>query len=188
MNIRPGFRRRRPTLPLVLGDPAPAPPHRIELRAFRWQDLEPMMEIERRSIPAPFSELQMRHVLDRSSVVCTIAERSGSVAGFAIHSYGDVTIRLLSVAVHPAARRLGVGRALMGRVRRSLGIGRWVRIETMIPLEAVGPLLWLREMGFVAVPDLKGRFVGPDEIVRLMHEASSAGMDTGCGGEGRGDE
>lgn len=67
MNIRPGFRRRRPDFPLILG-PAPSP-RPVELRAFRWSDLEPMMEIERASFPTPLSELRMRQVLEKTSVV-----------------------------------------------------------------------------------------------------------------------
>jgi ribosomal protein S18 acetylase RimI-like enzyme len=167
-------------LRFVLGGQSSVPARAaIELRAFRWSDLEYVMEIERRGFPTPLTEYRMRQVLDTQGTVCTIAERSGSVAGFCIHQLGEQTIRLLGVAVHPAARRLGVGRALVARAKRGLELDRWRRMDTIVPDDALDQQLWLRAMGFRAVPDVKGRYIADGDMIRFRCEAPAVGGGTG---------
>ena len=65
-----------------------------------------------------FSENQFRYYLRRPSTIARIVIHGNSILGYVLGAHGSGrrrhTARLLSIAVDPTARNLGIGRQLLG--------------------------------------------------------------------------
>lgn len=101
------------------------------IRAGQAADLEAISAIQGLS-----PEAAQWPVADYLAYSLVVEERAGAVAGFAVsRGVGEGEWELLNLAVHPAFRRQGVGRALV----RSLPAGR-VFIEVRASNEAARAL------------------------------------------------
>lgn len=90
---------------------------RIVVRTANRGDLDAIMEIERASFSTPWSESAMAQEIEgRDWSRVAVAVAGNRVAGFMVYWEIVDEVHLLNFAVHPAARRHGVGRAMMGRL------------------------------------------------------------------------
>lgn len=93
------------------------------------------------------------------SSVGRVAVLGGEVAGYSFAAFRPGLVHLLAVAVHPADRGLGVGRALvaaaLARTATRPRVTAWVRES------ALGPQLFLRALGFRCVRTLPGLYAAP---------------------------
>ncbi|MCX8073251.1 MAG: ribosomal protein S18-alanine N-acetyltransferase [Candidatus Binatia bacterium] len=86
----------------------------VRLEPMREEDLDAVMEIERRSFAEPWSVGLFRHELRLPFSKCLVArdERSALVGYVCWWMVGD-EVHLLNLAVHPDRRRRGIGRLLL---------------------------------------------------------------------------
>jgi ribosomal-protein-alanine N-acetyltransferase len=83
------------------------------IRALAYSDLPQVIAIERRAFPTPWSLAMFVLELSKPSAVCLVAVEDRRVVGYLICSrYADVW-HLMNIAVDPARRRRGIGRALL---------------------------------------------------------------------------
>jgi len=80
------------------------------------KDLPSVVEIERRSFPAPWTEDQFRGELDKSYSRFFIAESEGQIVGYAGVWLVGEEAQLINMAVKEDARRQGVGRRLLAHL------------------------------------------------------------------------
>ena len=104
---------------------AAAPDSALTLRPMTAADLDPVIALDGASHLTPWTEGNFRDALT-SGNLCIVAERDGTIVGCAILqliSGGDAD--LLTFAVTPALRRVGVGRKLL-REAISCGIANGI--------------------------------------------------------------
>ena len=86
---------------------------RVELRLAREADLASLADIEKACFSDPWGEIALRGQLAAPTGVSLVAERDGQVIGALFLSFIPPEGEVYRVAVLPAARRAGVGDALI---------------------------------------------------------------------------
>jgi [ribosomal protein S18]-alanine N-acetyltransferase len=107
-----------------------------------------------------------RAIGDAQTNVC-VAAPDGRVVGFGIMIYADESAHLSLLAVNPAARRLGVGTALLlwlEQVARIAGVA-CIRLEARHDNTAA--LAFYRRHGYAQTETVAGMYLGVADGVRL---------------------
>jgi ribosomal-protein-alanine N-acetyltransferase len=85
----------------------------LTIRPLAYSDLPQVIAIERRSFPTAWSLAMFVLELSKPSGICLTAVSEGRIKGYLVCSRFDQAWHLMNIAVDPAARRAGVGRALL---------------------------------------------------------------------------
>ena len=100
---------------------------------MREGDIDAILDVEAVSFPTPWTRVQFEEEIsfDHSDPVVALDEESGRILGYAVTWHVLDESHLLNIAVAPAARGKGVGRALLRDcIRRSRRSGsRLVHLE-----------------------------------------------------------
>ena len=102
------------------------PPRSLE--PMRVEDLDEVLEIERASFSMPWSRGAFTYEIERNRVArCWVTREDDRVAGYLCLWEVADELHITNVAVHPAYRRRGIGRAMLAAVledavRRSLSL------------------------------------------------------------------
>ena len=91
----------------------------LTFRLMRREDLDPVMEIERRSFPQPWSPGLFLHELKvpfSKTLLAHTANGSGELLGYICRWLVGDEVHILNLAVHPDRRNGGVGRALVALI------------------------------------------------------------------------
>jgi ribosomal-protein-alanine N-acetyltransferase len=95
---------------------------------MRVEDLDEVLEIERASFSMPWSRGAFTYEIERNRVArCWVTREDDRVAGYLCLWEVVDELHITNVAVHPAYRRRGIGRAMLAAVledavRRSLSL------------------------------------------------------------------
>lgn len=87
----------------------------VSLRRMQPEDLDAVMAIELASYPFPWTRGIFEDCL-RSGYHAWIGEREGAACGYGLLSLGAGEAHVLNLCVASSARRLGLGRLLLGRL------------------------------------------------------------------------
>jgi len=87
----------------------------LVLRGMTLADVPQVLHIERRSFSIPWQEPTFRGLLRRRSASLLVAEDAGTIVGYAVLWYAADEAELGDLAVHPEARRQGLGRWILDR-------------------------------------------------------------------------
>lgn len=90
----------------------------MEIRRAEFSDLRDVLRIERTSFALPWSESAFRALMGRPEAVVLVAEGEAGVVGYAAVWLAADEAELGDLAVDPAVRRRGVGRALLDAALR----------------------------------------------------------------------
>ena len=94
-------------------------PDALEIRRLTYADLPPLIAIERRAFPTPWSMAMFVLELSKPAGVCLAALRGGEMLGYLVCSRYDTVWHIMNVAVDPEHRRTGIATAmLLDLVRR----------------------------------------------------------------------
>ncbi|MCI0546686.1 MAG: ribosomal protein S18-alanine N-acetyltransferase [Candidatus Rokubacteria bacterium] len=87
---------------------------RLDIGAMTTEDLDAVLAIERVSFKTPWSAAAFRYELTRNRVArCIVSRADGQVTGYLCLWEIGPEIHITNLAVHPAWRRRGIGRALL---------------------------------------------------------------------------
>lgn len=109
-----------------------------------------------------------------TNVIVARAAATAPLAGFAIMKYGEQEAHLLLLAVLPARRRQGVGRALLDWLEttaRTAGTGV-IRLETRASNAAARA--FYRARGYTEIDRLRGYYEGAEDAVRMAKDLHTA--------------
>ena len=99
----------------------------IDICEFTGGDLAPIMEVENRSFPDPWTENMFRDALDSPFQKIYVLYENGELIGYiCTHVYADEG-EILSLAVLPEKRRAGYGKLLLGfalEIMKKTGVTR----------------------------------------------------------------
>lgn len=181
MSIRPGFRPRRPVLPLAVS-PSPRPAAIATVRHVTPFDYDECAAVELACFGVAGDPFGLRPYIARpGSTVGVVAVLGRRVVGYLFYRAGPGGWRLCSLAVDPAYRRATVGYRLVAWLRGRLSPSRsYIRAD--VSEDNLPALLFLQAQGFLATRQSEdgGRFVGEDGRIRMGFFPEVAAMDTGC--------
>jgi len=136
---------------------------------MRVEDLDEVLEIERTSFSMPWSRGAFTYEIERNRVArCWVMREHDRVVGYLCLWEVADELHITNVAVHPASRRRGIGRALLAHVlddavRRALSmVGLEVR-----PTNAEARALY-ESFGFRVVGRRSGYYYDTGEDALVM--------------------
>lgn len=138
----------------------------LQIRWMMRDDLPQVLAIENDLFEYPWSEEDFIRTLRRRNCIGMVADAGGAeetlLIGFMIYELGKRRIRLLSLSVHPAYQRCGVGRALVDKLKTKLFMLRRPVILAEVCDSNLDAHLFFRAQGFRAVSVLRSFFLTPD--------------------------
>jgi ribosomal-protein-alanine N-acetyltransferase len=140
----------------------------VVVRAMTMDDLVEVESIDRQSFPLPWPAGAYRHELDlnpRSR--CWVAERSGRVIGVLVGWLILDEYQVATLAVHPAARRRGAGKALLGRALESAGAEGATRFTLEVRQGNAAALALYHAFGFRMVGVSPRRYADGEDAVLM---------------------
>jgi len=144
-------------------------PAGIAIRPMSRSDLPEVVAIEHASFPSPWSERTFRNLLRRRNTDMIVAcSPLGDVVGYAVTWFAGAEAELGDLAVHPAARRNGVGQTLLDAAVRA-AVGRSadaIFLEVRVSNEGARALY--RDAGFRETGVRPGYYVDPSEDAIVM--------------------
>lgn len=152
----------------------------LSIEPMRPADLEEVLFIERASFSMPWSRGAFLYEIEQNRVArCHVVRDDGRLVGYiCVWEVAD-EIHITNIAVHPTARRQGIGRTLLGAVlddarKRAL---RLVVLEVR-PSNVEARSLY-ESFGFQVVGRRRGYYYDTGEDALVM-EASLAGNLKSC--------
>lgn len=96
-----------------------------------------------------YSQAELRRFFELPGAQCVVAETSGRIDGFAL-GYPDPPDagRVVTLDVHPSARRQGLGRRLLETLLERLARGGAARAVLEVDVRNSGAIAFYRELGF----------------------------------------
>lgn len=93
----------------------------IKIRWFIRRDMEEVLTIDSLSFRSPWSEEDILSCLRQRNCIGMVAYDSQDyIRGFMIYELHKTDLRIINLAVHPAFRRKGIGRAMTQRLAEKL--------------------------------------------------------------------
>lgn len=141
---------------------------------IRWmihRDMPGVLEAEALSFAQPWTGEDFLATLRCRNVIGMVAEgRDDVIHGFMLYELHKARLHVLNFCVHPLSRRLGVGRALAGKLQSKLRYGRRDKISLDVRETNVAAQLFWRAMGFRAVAVIPGPYEGtPEAAYRFLY-------------------
>jgi ribosomal-protein-alanine N-acetyltransferase len=103
----------------------------FKIRELGYSDLPQVIAIERRAFPTPWSLAMFVLELSKPSGICLagVVTDTRRLAGYVICARYEQVWHLMNVAVDPASRRRGIGRALLEEMFDRAGRDRQFTLE-----------------------------------------------------------
>lgn len=132
---------------------------KLHVRHFVDSDWSAIMRIEE-SLTNPWTKDEVAHARRKRCAIAQVAECNGRVIGYSIRNVGVVgpsnrMIEVVRLAVLARCRKMGTGRALLGRMQDKMCTTRRDGIFCEVPDSELGIHMFLRAMGFKAVRILR---------------------------------
>lgn len=128
----------------------------------RWMirgDMPRVLLIEQESFEFPWGEDDFLACLRQRNCVGMVAETNdGQIAAFMVYELHQHHMNLMSLAVSPVFRRLGVGAAMVGKLKAKLEQQRREAISTMIRERNLHAQLFFRSQGFRTIGTHRNHF------------------------------
>ena len=143
----------------------------------RWmirRDMPSVLEVENSSFDHPWTEQEFIRNQQRRECIGMVAERCEHVVGYMMYELHRQRLHLLSFAVHPDHRRLGIGRAMIERLIAKLSYQRRNRIVVEVRETNLAAQLFFRELGFRAVDILRDYYTsdtGKEDAYLMIYRA-----------------
>ena len=138
-----------------------------------------VLEIEALSFEFPWTEEDFNEQLQRDECTAFVAVHVDTPIGYAVYDLHKKHIELLSFAVHPRNRRMGVGSQMISILFDKLSLNRFNRITLEVRESNLDAQLFFRENGFLAIDALKDRYdvTGEDSYV-MEHRIQKSVIDS----------
>ncbi|MGI8414290.1 MAG: ribosomal protein S18-alanine N-acetyltransferase [Solirubrobacteraceae bacterium] len=146
------------------------------IRTLHYSDLPQVIAIERRSFPTPWSLAMFVLELSKPSGVCLAALAPDKVMGYLVCSRYDQVWHLMSIAVHPTARRRGLARGLLEEMLERAGPDQPYTLE--VRASNAGAIALYETFGFRAAGTRPRYYHDTGEDAIIMWRAAASPSTT----------
>jgi ribosomal-protein-alanine N-acetyltransferase len=153
---------------------------RVHIRWMIRRDMPEVLQTEQESFEFSWTEEDFLRCLRQRNCIGMVAEQGERVIGFMIYELHKNKLHILNFAVHPAYRRLGVGKQMVAKLVSKLSSHRRTRITLEVRETNLPAQLFFRSQGFKALRVLRGFYEDSGEDAFLMQYklAGDASEDT----------
>lgn len=146
----------------------------IYIRWMSRRDMPEVLAIENASFEHPWSEEEWIRCLRQRTNIGMVVERDEVVIGHMVYALEPKTINVLNMAVRPDLVRMGIGRAMIDKLKSKLHLQRRNKIICNVQEYNLEAQLFMRSCGFTAVETTRGFFVNPCtfepvDAIRFVH-------------------
>ncbi|MHB1299101.1 MAG: ribosomal protein S18-alanine N-acetyltransferase [Gemmatimonadaceae bacterium] len=145
-----------------------SPRKKLVIRRATEEDVAAIHAIEVESFGDPWSVGSFRSTLAHPQVVAKVAERAGKVIGYSIAWIVGDEAELANLAIDRAARRTGVGAALLDDLLVTLDGQAAVTVYLEVREGNAAARALYESRGFVETGRRKGYYRNPDEDALVM--------------------
>lgn len=134
----------------------------------RWmirRDLDSVVSIEKDVFDYPWSKQEFRIALQQSNCSGMVAERNNEVVGYMVYELHRDRIELLNFAVRARSQRLGVGSAMVEKLKSKLAHERRSKISLELRERNLDGQLFFRQAGFLCTSILHGWYAVEEESI-----------------------
>jgi ribosomal-protein-alanine N-acetyltransferase len=110
---------------------------------------------------------RVRRSLDSRETSVAVATAGGSLVGFAIMDFGELSAHLDLLAVVPAFRRRGLGRRLVRWLEESAEVAGVAFVYLEARAQNVGALAFYRRLGYQEIERIRKYYSGREDALRL---------------------
>lgn len=142
-------------------------------RPIREADLDAIVAIERASFSDPWSRESFRSMCAHPHAITRVIERDGVVVGYTIAWMIGDEAELANLAVAPAARRAGIGRALLDDLLAEVEARGGATIHLEVRAGNAGAQALYASRGFVAQGRRRLYYQSPEEDAVVMRRERS---------------
>src|SRR5262245_24992066 len=138
---------------------------------IRWmirRDMPEVMRTEGASCEYSWTEDDFLRCLRQRNCIGMVAERNDLIAGFMIYELHRSRLHVLNFAVHPAARRSGVGRLMIDKLVYKLVSHRREKITLAVRERNLAAQMFFRAHGFSATRLLRNYYEDSGEDAYQM--------------------
>lgn len=121
---------------------------------IRWmirRDMPTVLDIESMCFADPWPEEEFIRCLRVRNVIGMVAEHDDNVIAFMLYALHKKQLELINFAVEPRWQRLGVGTAMIDKLKNKLDAQRRDRMRFSVQETNLEGQLFLRAMGFKCV-------------------------------------
>jgi ribosomal-protein-alanine N-acetyltransferase len=123
----------------------------IRVREYDEHDLHGVLEVENASFKFPYSKEIFTELLKQKSTRMLVAENiEGRIVGYILYSIKSIKCSLISIAVLPEYRRLGVGSMLMQKLLKEVE-GTVEQVELQVGCKNFGAIKFYQKFNFKIV-------------------------------------
>jgi ribosomal-protein-alanine N-acetyltransferase len=144
----------------------------IRFRTMTVADLPRVLELERLAFASPWTEANFRHEVESNPLAWNVVvERDGVLAGFACAYLVADELMINDIAIDPAQRRRGVGRALVRHILDGARVRGCRRATLEVRPSNTGARRLYDGFGFEVVGRRRGYYADTGEDALLMLRA-----------------
>ena len=141
---------------------------RVHIRWMIRRDMPEVLQTETQSFEYAWTEEDFLRCLRQRNCIGMVAEQGEKVVGFMIYELHKSKLHILNFAVHPAARRVGVGSQMVAKLISKLSSHRRTRITLEVRETNLGAQLFFSRQHFRARRVLRAYYEDSGEDAFLM--------------------
>jgi ribosomal-protein-alanine N-acetyltransferase len=148
----------------------------------RWMirsDLDSVVAIEKDVYDYPWSQQEFLIALGQRNCIGMVAERNEEVVGYTVYELHKTRIELLNFAVRARSQRLGVGSAMIEKLKSKLAYERRSKISLELRERNLEGQLFFRQAGFRCTSILYGWYAVEEESVAYRMQFNSGDLRNG---------
>lgn len=141
---------------------------RLKLRRMRREDLDKVLEIERKSFPNPWSRNAFLYEIESEVSFPWVIELDNQIVGYSVHWLILDEAHLSNIAVDPAHRRKGIGRFILEKIIDSVKKKGAKFLTLEVRVSNTGAISLYTKMNFRVVGIRKNYYTNPVEDAFIM--------------------
>lgn len=141
---------------------------RVHIRWMIRRDMPEVLATEQASFDYSWTEEDFLRCLRQRNCIGMVAEQDEKVVGFMIYELHKTKLHILNFAVHPRARRHGIGLQMVAKLIGKLSSHRRTRITLAVRETNLPAQLFFRDQGFRAVKVMRGYYEDSGEDAFTM--------------------
>ena len=150
---------------------------RVHIRWMIRRDMPEVMTTERASFEYAWTEDDFLRCLRQRNCIGMVAEADDRVIGFMIYELHKSRLHILNFAVHPSARRSGIGGLMVAKLVNKLSTHRRQKISLAVRERNLAAQVFFRAFDFKATKVLRNYYEDSGEDAFQMEYRVGADYD-----------